>query len=307
MSPLKPGTSDDYPRDKIKNTVVYMWVRKDNTPYYIGIGNCKRPYIGKRSCGYPPPKDRVIILHENLDWRKACKIEKELIAFYGRKDVGTGILRNMTDGGEGLCNPPGSVREKISKSKIGKKHTEQARANMSKSQLGKKLSKETKEKLSKVNRGRKHTEESKAKFSGENHHMYGKKHTRKSLEKMSISMKGENHPNYGKNLPEETRKKISEKHKGKIVSEETRKKLSSIFSGENHPRYLPEDWYHPNHGEILQKSASDVVKLFPEQKLSKTHLREVARGERIQHKGWVVVLEKVDSSIENNKNFTPCR
>jgi len=101
------------------NTVVYQWVREDRTPYYIGIGNPRRPYMGRRRCGRPPSRDRIIILHENLEWEGACRIEKELIAFYGRKDLGTGILRNLSDGGEGLTNPSKEIREKLSKLKSG--------------------------------------------------------------------------------------------------------------------------------------------------------------------------------------------
>jgi group I intron endonuclease len=49
--------------------------------------------------------------------------------------------------------------------------------------------------------------------------------------------KGENHPMYGKHPSEETRKKLSNSHKGHIVSIETRIKLSEANSGENNPHY----------------------------------------------------------------------
>ena len=62
------------------DTVVYQWIRKDGSPYYIGIGNQRRPYTGKRTCGSPPPKDRIVILHENLEWEEACRIERESLS-----------------------------------------------------------------------------------------------------------------------------------------------------------------------------------------------------------------------------------
>ncbi len=55
--------------------------------------------------------------------------------------------------------------------------------------------------------------------------------------KMSEAHKGENHPMYGKTLSEETRKKLSESHKGKIHSEKTRRKMSEAQKGENHYMY----------------------------------------------------------------------
>lgn len=50
----------------------------------------------------------------------AFKKEIELIAFYGRRDIGTGILTNMTDGGEGVVNPSPESREKASQKLKGR-------------------------------------------------------------------------------------------------------------------------------------------------------------------------------------------
>jgi group I intron endonuclease len=67
----------------------------------------------------------------------------------------------------------------------------------------------------------------------------GQKHTPEALEKMSRTWfgKGENHINYGKHLPEDIRQKISEGHKGKTLSKETKRKLSELNTGERHPKY----------------------------------------------------------------------
>ena len=243
------------------NKVVYQWLREDGTPYYIGIGSPRRPYKGRRLCGCPPPRDRIVILHENLEWEEACRIEKELISFYGRKDLGTGILRNLTDGGEGV--------------------------------QGVIFSEETIKKLSESHKGYKHTEESKLKLSksisGENHYMYGKSHSKETKEKLSNLLSGENHPMFGKPRSKETREKISKGHQGKKHTEETKRKLSEMNSGENHPRYTPRNWYHPDHGKVFQKSVSEMVKLFPEQNLCCSSLSKVARGEQAYHKGWIAL------------------
>jgi hypothetical protein len=86
------------------NFVVYAYCREDGTFYYIGKGRPRRPY-GKRKEGVKPPKDRsrILILHEGLSEQLAFSYEEKLILFYGRKDLGTGLLRNMTNGGEGTA------------------------------------------------------------------------------------------------------------------------------------------------------------------------------------------------------------
>jgi hypothetical protein len=84
------------------NFVVYAYCRKNGTFYYIGKGQPTRPFV-KRRKGVNRPKDRskILILHQNLSENTAFDYERKLILFYGRKDLGTGLLRNRTDGGEG--------------------------------------------------------------------------------------------------------------------------------------------------------------------------------------------------------------
>lgn len=49
---------------------------------------------------YRPPDDRIL-LQEYPSESAANEAEIFLILYYGRKDLGTGCLRNRTDGGEG--------------------------------------------------------------------------------------------------------------------------------------------------------------------------------------------------------------
>jgi hypothetical protein len=80
----------------------YLWLREDGTPYYAGKGKGRRAYTPDSHCSRPP-KDRArIIVQEFESESDALAAEVFLIAFYGRKDLGTGCLRNLTDGGDGV-------------------------------------------------------------------------------------------------------------------------------------------------------------------------------------------------------------
>jgi hypothetical protein len=80
----------------------YAYLREDRTPYYIGKGKRNRIYETHRRVKAPKNKSRIIFLKQNLTEEEAFKHEIYMIAVLGRKDNGTGILRNMTDGGEGV-------------------------------------------------------------------------------------------------------------------------------------------------------------------------------------------------------------
>lgn len=102
----------------------YAYLREDGTPYYIGKGHGYRIYHNRRKIKPPKDKSRIIFLKKNLTEEEAFKHEKYMIAIFGRKDNGTGILRNLTDGGEGCSGILVSeeTRKKMSKAKIGNRN-----------------------------------------------------------------------------------------------------------------------------------------------------------------------------------------
>jgi hypothetical protein len=82
----------------------YAYLREDRTPYYIGKGKGDRIYSSRKRVRPPKDKSRIIFLKQNLSEEEAFRHEIYMIAVLGRKDLGSGILYNRTDGGEGGSN-----------------------------------------------------------------------------------------------------------------------------------------------------------------------------------------------------------
>lgn len=85
----------------------YLWLREDGTPYYVGKGSGTRAFTSACHGVHRPPQDERILLEEQTSETEAFEVERFLISFYGRLDLGTGCLRNLTDGGDGAV---GAVR-----------------------------------------------------------------------------------------------------------------------------------------------------------------------------------------------------
>jgi hypothetical protein len=197
---------------------VYVYLREDGSPYYVGKGKDDR-YKSYHQVNVPKDSSRIKIIKENLTEKEAFDLEVEMIFKYGRKDKGTGILRNLTDGGEGAAGAIRSEESKLkySASKQGSKNPYYGKTGKDNPFHGKKHSTEQKEKWS---------EKRKGKMVGEKNPFYGKTHSEETKKiiatKSSIANSGENHPRYGKSCSVETKRKISETLKGKNKKHESK-------------------------------------------------------------------------------------
>jgi ribosomal protein L24E len=117
----------------------YLWLREDGTPYYVGKGKGNRAYtrhLAPNRKMKAPPKECIVIYPAESE-ADAFEAEIALIWYYGRKDLGLGCLRNLTNGGEGTYGPKTlEHRLKIGAAHRGMKRTAETKRNIAESHIG---------------------------------------------------------------------------------------------------------------------------------------------------------------------------
>lgn len=127
--------------------IVYRHRRLDtNKIFYIGIGKSeKRAYsnTGRNSHWrnvVKVTKYNVEILVTEVSWEGACELESFLISEYGRRDLDSGNLVNMTDGGDGSIGRviKESTKDIWKTQRFGKKLKESHKQNIKNNHASKK-------------------------------------------------------------------------------------------------------------------------------------------------------------------------
>lgn len=206
----------------LKRFYTYAYLRKNNTPYYIGKGERYRAYNKNHNNISVPPKERILFLKKNLLEEEAFKHEIYMISIFGRKDLGTGILHNKTYGGDG------------SSGRIVTENQKKKQSAKMRGRRGPIISEEGKKKLSQLMQGNKRA----------------KPHTQQTKKKISSSHKG-------KKLTEEHKKKLSLSHVGikkGTPSKKTKDKISKSLKNKNHipPSQKGTRWW--NNGQVNKRS-----------------------------------------------------
>jgi len=194
----------------------YLWLREDGTPYYVGKGSSNRAFKGNRHKVPAPYSRKLILVEEFSSEQDAFVAEIFLIAYYGRRDLGTGCLRNLTDGGEGISGHImlESSRRKMSLGRRGRTKSESHRKLIGLAHKGRVFSEETISRMSTAQKSR---------TSGRVRSETDKKRMHDRL--------------MGHVTSEETKRKISNTLKGRKTTPEQRRRQSEAQTGKKRGPY----------------------------------------------------------------------
>jgi hypothetical protein len=136
----------------MRDRYVYCIDDEDGVPVYIGVGKRDRLnshiqeakvgrgprrkvnfekyeyFVACLQRGYEPKPYKIA---EHLTPHEALEFERFLVAWYGRRDLGTGSLLNRNNGGYGSRNPSASTRAKLAAAVAGKPRHPEIRKRIS--------------------------------------------------------------------------------------------------------------------------------------------------------------------------------
>jgi hypothetical protein len=179
---------------------------------YVGKGGGRRDkWWGRRNSDITylvrsGQASKPVRISGGLTSEEAAAEEMRLIQFYGRADLGTGPLLNMSDG-PGILNP-----------------SPQARARRSAWMMGRSLSPETIEKMAASHRGMTRSPEARARMSAAPRVRPRKPMSDEHRAKLAAAGRGRKHS-------PEAKAKMSAAKLGRVASAETRAKISAAKRG----------------------------------------------------------------------------
>lgn len=154
---------------------LYAYINsKTGFPYYIGKGKDNRAFKSHGRIKVPKNRKYIVFMETNLTDIGALALERRYIRWYGREDNGSGILKNLTDGGDGAA---------------GHKHTQ-----------------EFKDKVSKWAKELPRTEKHYKKIASK---LKGIKRSQESIDKMKKTKKDQNRPAWNKGITLTEEQKIN--------------------------------------------------------------------------------------------------
>ena len=238
-----------------KRYYAYVYKYPNGTPFYFGKGTGKRilKHLWDAKAGRNLHSFNIRVIRkllennehpiiekiiDNIDQEFAVLIEQEAIQKYGRRDIKTGILVNMTSGGDGAINLSDETKKRMYKPKTEEERKKQSLRMKGKNNpfYGKKHTKESIDKIIAANIGKKviHSEETKQKLSkthqGQLNPFFGKKHTLETIQKITESSK-RNSAKYWQG------KKFSDAHLAKLRIQKTCPHCGKIGKGSAMNRY----------------------------------------------------------------------
>lgn len=134
----------------------YVYIHRKATTgeiFYVGKGTGRRAYEKNLRTKYwkrTAKKHGVVVdfvIKDVQEWY-ALELEELLVDYYGRKDLNTGCLVNMCDGGKASTTLSEESKDRIRKSRIGKGLSAETKAKLSEAHKGRTFSEEHLKKLS---------------------------------------------------------------------------------------------------------------------------------------------------------------
>jgi len=219
----------------------------------------------------------ITILEDNLNESDAFDLEKKLILFYGRKDLDTGSLLNLTNG-QDVNNP-----EFFSTSN---KHRSEVKKMFYKSKRGE----ENKNYLSTLYKGKivGTPEEWLGEERGKELRKIRSINARNNEKFMKQDLTGDKNPFYGKHHSDKTKKILSEKRTGLKLSEDTRKNISKGLvkrHAANQLKKVPEYKVVLPNGEIDYIYTDDKCNFAKKHGIASLSLNRIIAGEDVKFTG----------------------